>query len=211
MGIKLDWATVAHRAVVSRHVWRQRVARGWDVETALTTPFVERRDLRTRVREILAHQPDATPQDVARLLGEIGTAHTKRVMESIGKATAPAEPPRWRCSLRPETSMSEATQEQIYAVFAELGIGFPLRNEITIAKALVEARVTLAAATKRAEAAEAECDALRQDVARYRWLRDNKEREVAVCDIDVCYYLDGLDAYIDAALAVQPTTGETDA
>ena len=93
MGMTPDWATVAHRAVVSRHVWRQRVARGWDVETALTTPFVERRDLRTRVREILAHQPDATPQDVARLLGEIGTAHTKRVMESIGKAPPTAEPP----------------------------------------------------------------------------------------------------------------------
>lgn len=93
MGVTPDWAAVAHRAVVSRHVWRQRVARGWDVETALTTPFVERRDLRTRVREILAQQPDATPQDVARLLGEIGTAHAQRVMESIGRAPQKAEPP----------------------------------------------------------------------------------------------------------------------
>ena len=90
--------------------------------------------------------------------------------------------------------MSEPTQEQIDAVFAELGIAFPLRNEITIAKALVEARVTLAAATQRWEAllvvngdlasdnerldaegealrklAKAECDsndALRKDAAR---------------------------------------------
>lgn len=93
MGIKLDWAAVAHRAVVSKRVWWQRVARGWDADTALTTPFVERRDLRTRVREILAHHPNATPQDVARMMGEIGPAHTKRVMVSIGKAPASAEPP----------------------------------------------------------------------------------------------------------------------
>jgi hypothetical protein len=54
--------------------------------------------------------------------------------------------------------MSEPTQEQIDGVFAALGIAFPLRNEITIATALVEARLTLALATQRAEAAEAERD-----------------------------------------------------
>ena len=46
-------------------------------------------------------------------------------------------------------------------------------------------------------------EALRKDAARYRWLRDNKE-QVAVYDIDMFYYLNGLDAYVDAALAVQP-------
>lgn len=66
--------------------------------------------------------------------------------------------------------MSEATQEQIDALFAELGIAFPLRNEITIAKALIEARVTLALATLRAEAAEAERDRLAAAVERVRAL-----------------------------------------
>ena len=65
-------------------------------------------------------------------------------------------------------------------------------------------------AEQERQALRDECDALRKDAARYRWLRDYKVREVAVCDIDVVYYLDGLDAYIDAALAVQPTTGEGD-
>ena len=82
---KLDWAAVAHRAVVSKHVWRQRVARGWDVETALTTPFVERRDLRTRVREILTHQPDATPQDVAQVVAYLASDDAAYVSGQVVK------------------------------------------------------------------------------------------------------------------------------
>jgi hypothetical protein len=133
--------------------------------------------------------------------------------------------------------MSKPTQEQIDAVFAELDIAFPLRNEITIAKALVEARVTLAAAAKRADAAEAlrdvwelrarkvvqerrtlrvERDALRKDAARYRWLRS---RDVGPSGIWELYAGEAyplhmtlkceiaLDEAIDAAMAVQPTTG----
>ena len=117
--------------------------------------------------------------------------------------------------------MSETTQEQIDAVFAELGIAFPLRNEITIANALVEARVTLALATQRAEAAEAERDALRKDAAAIAALREpisegvDKgwsllqtrcfESDPGMLD-SVKYddFQDALNAAIKAALAVQP-------
>jgi len=47
-------------------------------------------------------------------------------------------------------------QGQVEAVLAELGIAFPIRNEITIAKKLIEARV------ERDEARE-ERDALREN------------------------------------------------
>jgi hypothetical protein len=50
----------------------------------------------------------------------------------------------------------------------------------------------LAAANKRLEAAE-------RDAARYRWLRGGDSR-LAVCDEDTSYYLEQLDAAIDAAL-----------
>lgn len=63
--------------------------------------------------------------------------------------------------------MSEPTKEQVDAVLAELGIAFPLRNELTIAKALVEARTALTLATQRAEAAEAERDAA------LKWVDEN--------------------------------------
>ena len=117
--------------------------------------------------------------------------------------------------------MSKPTQEQIDAVFAELDIAFPLRNEITIAKALVEARVTLAAAAKRAEAAEAECEALRTAVDAVRATRTASRSVRTVDDAMVGRFLRayaeceserpqtfthrmGVRAALDAALAVQP-------
>ena len=121
------------------------------------------------------------------------------------------------------TEVTEIVERVREHLAAAVGIGHP--DEKGYIDFLTEILAALTAATERAEWAEArrhvweqrarmvvrerralrvECEALRKDAARYRWLRDNKEREVAVCDIDVCYYLDGLDAYIDAALAVQP-------
>jgi hypothetical protein len=49
----------------------------------------------------------------------------------------------------------------------------------------------LAAANERLEAAE-------RDAARYRWLRGGDSR-LAVCDEDTSYYLEQLDAIVDAA------------
>jgi len=65
------------------------------------------------------------------------------------------------------------------------------------------------AAWNRAEKAEAERDALRQDAARYRWLRDGAECDVIFGDpeyedryahVESLLALDDLDAAIDAAL-----------
>lgn len=50
---------------------------------------------------------------------------------------------------------------------------------------------TLADMAKRLEAAE-------RDAARYRWLRGGDSR-LAVCDEDTSYYLEQLDAIVDAA------------
>jgi hypothetical protein len=46
-------------------------------------------------------------------------------------------------------------EEQVKAVLAELGIAFPIRHEITIAKKLIEARVERDALRKVYEAAKA--------------------------------------------------------
>ena len=63
---------------------------------------------------------------------------------------------------------------------------------------------------ERAEKAEAERDALRQDAARYRWLRDGEECDVIFGDpeyedryahVESLLALDDLDAAIDAARA----------
>ena len=90
-----------------------------------------------------------------------------------------------------------------------VGLQLERSSHDDIWEALRDSASAIAALRERIAALEAERDALRQDAARYRWLRDGAECDVIFGDpeyedryahVESLLALDDLDAAIDAAL-----------
>jgi hypothetical protein len=88
-----SWHAVKHRSVVPYSVWSNRLTKGWGVEQALTTPAAVRTNRTSTVRRILAQQPDATPNQIAKQMGRhVKPWEVRDILDAIAatNTTAPA-------------------------------------------------------------------------------------------------------------------------
>ena len=70
MTTRPSWHDVKHRSVVPYSVWSNRLTKGWDFERALLEPAAQRTNRLAAVKQIIAQHPDATPNQIARLMGK---------------------------------------------------------------------------------------------------------------------------------------------
>lgn len=89
------WEDYAARSVVPRHIWTQRRLRGWDPDSATTTPYQNRRDLQAELRAFLTDNPTATMREMRAALGNISAAHVERVLQCIGRPNPESPSAPW--------------------------------------------------------------------------------------------------------------------
>ena len=94
MTTRPSWHDVKHRSVVPYSVWSNRLTKGWDLERALLEPAAQRTNRIEAVRQIIAQHPDATPNQIARLMGKHVKPWEVRDMLDAIAAKAVAEPPK---------------------------------------------------------------------------------------------------------------------
>lgn len=75
-----QWAALKDRCVVDRETLRDRVRRGWALETALAMPKAWRRPVIARVREIVRQSPGITAEGVRAALPEMAPSVVDRMV-----------------------------------------------------------------------------------------------------------------------------------
>ena len=138
-----QWAALKDRCVVDRETLRDRMRRGWALETALVMPKAWRRPVIARIRVIVrqspgitfegvrAAVPDMAPSIVERTLGREVTAGRLRVEAGAVPrywVVAPGDAPRQRGRPHVEDAWTPAAWLHPIRAAATMPVAMPVRR-----------------------------------------------------------------------------------